>query len=101
MRVCRSAAKHEFDVGHRQLRTRLDEGVQSARHHGAGPAAEQVRADHAQRHAIEPHFPAERARVQALEKDDDSEVILQILADGQIVQRLDTNLVEMRGRADS
>ena len=39
----RRAAEHELDVGHRQLRPRLDEGVQAARHHGRGPAAEEMR----------------------------------------------------------
>ena len=95
----RRAAEHELDVGHRQLRTRLDEGMQPARHHGAGAGAEEIGADHGDRHAIETHVVAERALVEALEKDDHRQVVLQVLADRQIDHRLDADLGEMRGRA--
>ena len=68
MRVRRRAAEHELDVGHRKLGPRLDEGMQPARHHRAGAGAEEVGAEHADRHAVEAHVVAEHAFVQALRR---------------------------------
>ena len=101
MRSRRRAAEHELDVGHRELGPRLDEGMQPAGHHRARAGAEAVGADHADRHAVEPHFAAERALVEPLEEDDHREVILQVLADRQIDDRLDAHLAQMRGRPDA
>ena len=101
MRRRRCAAEHELDVGHRKLGPRLDEGVQAAGHDGAGAGAEEVSADHAEGHAVEPHLLEERAFVQAPEEDDDREVILQVLADRQVDHRLDAHFAQMRGRTDS
>ena len=75
--------------GHGELRPRLDEGVQSARHHGAGAGAEEVGAQHADRHAVEAHVVAEDAgSLCRAKKMIDGEMILQVLADRQIDDRV-------------
>jgi hypothetical protein len=61
MRVVRGATEHELDIGHRELWPRLDEGMQPARHHRGGPGAEEVRTDHAHRHAVESHLAMKHA----------------------------------------
>ena len=99
--VRRRAAEHELDVGHRELRPRLDEGVQPARHHGAGSGAEEVGADHAARHAVETHLAVERAGALRAKHDQHGEMILQVLADRQVDDGLDTVLAQMRGRTDA
>ncbi len=97
----RRAAEHELDVGHRKLRPRLDEGVQAARHHGRRPAAEEVAAQHVQRHLVEPHVVAEFAATGPREHDQHREMVLQIFADRQIGDRLDADRAQMIGRADA
>ena len=100
MRFRRRAAEHELDIRHRKLGPRLDESVQPARHHRAGAGAEEVGADHADRHAVAPHLLEKRAFVQALEKDDHREVVLQVLTDRQIDHGLDVHRSKMRRRTD-
>ncbi len=100
-RVGGRAAKHELDVGNHQLGARLDEGVQTARHHGTRTGAEEIGADHADRHPIEAHLLSEGAVGQPLEKDAHRQVILQVRPDRQIDHRFDADLGEMRRRADA
>src|SRR5262249_31855423 len=82
---------------------RLDKGVQPARHHGRGPGAEQVAAQHAQRHLVEPHALAELARrlLHADVHDDDGDVVLQVSADRQVDHRLHADRPQMAGGADA
>ena len=101
MRVRRRAAEHELDVGHRQFRPRLDEGVQAARHHRARPGAEQIRAHHAHRHAVEPHLAVERAGLLARVGHVGAEMVLQILSDRQIGGNIDAERTQMLRRSDA
>ena len=87
---CERAAEHELDVGHRELRPRLDEGVQAAGHHRGRAGAEEIGADHAHRHAVEAHLAVEHAGVRPSRIGHvGAEVVLQVLADRQIDDRLD------------
>ncbi len=101
MRSGRQATEHELDIGHHELGPRLDEGVQPARHHGAGAGAEQIGADHAPRHAVEPHLVVERTRIGTGEIELRRQMILQVFADRQIGRDRDAVLAQMRGRADA
>jgi len=53
------ATEHKFDVRHREFGPGLNECVQTSGHDGARPVAEQVGADHACRHPVEPHIAVE------------------------------------------
>ena len=101
MRMMRGAAEHELDVGHRQLRPRLDEGVQAARHHGRGTGAVEIGHQHAHRHAVEAHLAVEHAGTLARIGHVGADVVLQILSDRQIGDAGDSHLAQMRGRADA
>ncbi len=101
MRRRRRAAEHELDVGHRKLGPRLDEGMQSARHHGAGPAAEQISPHHADRHAIEAHLAMKRAGVRPGVGHIGAEMILQIAPDRQVGDHIDAEPAQMLRRADA
>jgi hypothetical protein len=61
----------------------------------------EIGADHADRHAVETHFPAERALGQPLEEDDHRQVVLQVFSDRQIGDRIDAHVAQMRGGPDA
>jgi hypothetical protein len=95
------AAEHELDVGHRELGARLDEGMEAAGHHGAGPGAERIGPDHARRHAVEPQLMVKRLGLAAREGEKHGEMVLQVLPDWQVDQRRDAELAQMPGRPNA
>ncbi len=97
----RGAPKHELDVRDAELRPGLDEGVQTARNDGCRPGAEEMSLDQTHRHDVEAHGPAERASFGTRVGDLDCDMILKILPDGKIGDRIDSNFFKMIGGTDA
>jgi hypothetical protein len=98
----RRAAQHELEIGHLELRARLDVALQTERHRRRGPGAEEVRLEHRKRDAIVAHQVVERARFSAaLPQQHALEVVLQVVAHRQRDDRRDAHLAQMFGRPDA
>ena len=58
-------AEHELDVRYIEIAPRLEKRVQPSGHHDAGAGAEEIRAQHAHRHAVEAHLAVKIAAAPA------------------------------------
>src|SRR5579863_1023144 len=101
MRISRRPTEHELDIGHREFRSCLDEGVQSAWHHCRRSAAEQVSADHAERHAVKAHLTVERAGARPCVSYVGAEMVLEVATYRQVGGDTDAVTLQMLGGADA
>src|SRR4029079_9271411 len=95
MRSIRRIAEHELDVGNGKFRARLDERVQPTWNHRCWTCAEDIGLNETEDHPVDAHHATERSGVRTCPRQRDGRMILQVLSDRKVDDRLDAHLIEV------